>query len=64
MHLHVMLTLQELLFEHNIFVPLMKQACETLSKQQILNNDDLDLIMHSHFQPGRETWCYNLLKTN
>jgi hypothetical protein len=34
--------LQELIFKHNIFVPLMKQAYETLSEQQILDNDDLE----------------------
>jgi hypothetical protein len=59
-----MLTLQELLLEHNTFVPLMKQTYETLYEQQILGNDDLDLIMHLHFQLGKETQCYNLLETN
>jgi hypothetical protein len=53
MCLHTMLTLQELLFKHNTFVPLMKQAYETLFEQEILSNDDLDLTMHLHFQPGR-----------
>jgi len=64
MHLHTMLTLQELLLEHNTFVPLMKQTYETLYEQQRLGNDDLDLIMHLHFQLGKETQCYNLLETN
>jgi hypothetical protein len=34
--------LQELLFKHNIFVTLMKQAYETLSEQKRLGNDDLE----------------------
>jgi hypothetical protein len=59
-----MLTLQELLLEQNTFVPFMKQAYETLYEQQKLGNDDLDLIMHLHFQLGKETQCYNLPETN
>jgi hypothetical protein len=59
-----MSTLQELLLEHNTFVPFMKQAYETLYEQQKLGNDDLDLIMHLHFQLGKETQCYNLPETN
>ncbi len=55
MHPHIMSTLQELLLEHNNFVSFMKHAYETLSKQQILGSDDLDLTMHLHFQPRRET---------
>jgi hypothetical protein len=38
----------------------MKQAYETLFEQQILGNDDLDLTIHLHFQPERETRHYNL----
>ncbi len=53
MCLHTMLTLQELLLEQNTFVPFMKQAYETLYEQQKLCNDDLDLIMHLHFQLGK-----------
>ncbi len=60
MHPHTILMLQELLLEHNIFVPLMKQAYETLFEQQKLGNDDLDLTMHLHFQLERETQHYNL----
>jgi len=46
---HAMLTLQELLLEHNTFVPLVKQAYENLFEQQRLGNVYLDLTMHLHF---------------
>jgi len=38
----------------------MKQAYETLFEQQRLGNDDLDLTMHLHFQPEKETRHYKL----
>jgi hypothetical protein len=60
MCLHTLLTLQELLLEHNNFVPLKKEVYGTLFEQQRLGNDDLDLTMHLHFQPKRETQHYNL----
>jgi hypothetical protein len=62
--LNTMLTLQQLLFEYNIFVPFMKQAYETLHEEQEQGNDHLDLVMHLRFQLEIDVQCYNFLQIN
>jgi len=59
-----MLALQQMLLEHNNFVPLMRQAYETLCEERENGNNNPDLAMHLHFEHGRQVRRYNLPQTD